>query len=273
MAVGGAVGALSGLAGYGFSVAGVAMGINGIVPGMLYGGVTGGITGAVAGGTTAALLGTDIGKGMKMGLITGAITGAIWGGIDGGMRANKSGTNMWWGSKIGYNRNKWSLAWWDKPNRAWSPIEYRLGTTSGSCFPTTMAGISKSYGHPEQNESFWIKQYELVTGKTFTNGTVINDADQLCEIVQSVGYEMNQIEVNEILSTMSGGDKVLVDAVLWKLNPDGSYNSHAMSVRSISEVPDVSFKMNLCNPETGFGFRIFNKNEIVKYGLQFFRIR
>jgi hypothetical protein len=270
MAIGGLVGGLSGFAGYGCALAGTAMQISGVGLGLLYGAASGALIGAAAGGTTAALYGTDFWKGVKMGAITGAITGVIFGGIDGGITANRNGRGIWWNNKIAYNRSKWSMAWWDRPDRAFSPIEYLKGTREGSCFPATMAGISKSYGNSEHNEDFWIAQYEKVTGLRFDKETVVSGNEQLCQIVNSVsGYDMNPITAEQVLSTMSGGDRVLVSARHY-LSPE---KSHAMSVRLISEVPDVSFNMTLSNPATGYGFRIFNKNEIWEYGLTFYRIQ
>ena len=214
-----------------------------------------------AGGTTAALLGTDFWTGVKAGAITGAITGAVFGGIDGGIRADKAGQGIWWGNKIGYNRSKWSLAWWDKPDIAWSSIERVAGKTLKSCVYAGMESISASYGLAEHNQEFWLEQTKNILNKPadFAGGVA---GKELTQVVESVdGYCIEQIKTNfpnapkEAFGTIQSGKQVGIGV---------NGEEHFMPVKQIKIWPDGKFQIKVMDPNGGI-MRIFNTYDYQGY--------
>ena len=109
---GGAIGALSGLAGVGIGQALASAGIGGVVGGAISGAATGAITGFSNGLTYSLISGASVEQAMnnagKQSLI-GLGTGALFGAIGGGFQAYMEHKNIWLGKDIAMGRTPWSF--------------------------------------------------------------------------------------------------------------------------------------------------------------------
>ena len=109
---GGAIGALSGLAGVGIGQALASAGIGGVVGGAISGAATGAITGFSNGLTYSLISGASVEQAMnnagKQSLI-GLGAGAFLGAIGGGIQAYTEHKNIWLGKGIAMGRTPWSF--------------------------------------------------------------------------------------------------------------------------------------------------------------------
>ncbi|MCD2424454.1 FG-GAP-like repeat-containing protein [Niabella pedocola] len=84
-----------------------------------------------------------------------ALSGFVYGGISGYNLANEHSKNLWWGSDVGYNRNKWSFFNSDIPDET---IDFRIPSVGSKlendCVPTTFAEIETRRGDARTYENF-----------------------------------------------------------------------------------------------------------------------
>jgi hypothetical protein len=113
--------------------------------------------------------------------------GFLSGGIAGYQLSNERGLNYWWGTKPGYRRTQWSLAWWDKPHvlkfRS-KPITDFQGTCINSSYLST-------HGQPKVT----------VSEENFIEVTELN-FDRIDELYKQ-GYTKIHLEVNDYTSVMN----------------------------------------------------------------------
>ena len=109
---GGAIGALSGLAGAGIGQALASAGIGGVVGGGISGAATGAISGFSNGLTYSLISGVPFEQAMKNAgkqSLIGLGTGAFFGAIGGGIQAYMEHKNIWLGKDIAMGRTPWSF--------------------------------------------------------------------------------------------------------------------------------------------------------------------
>ena len=109
---GGAIGALSGLAGAGIGQALASAGIGGVVGGGISGAATGAITGFSNGLTYSLISGVPFEQAMKNACkqsLIGLGTGAFFGAIGRGIQAYMEHKNIWLGKDIAMGRTPWSF--------------------------------------------------------------------------------------------------------------------------------------------------------------------
>lgn len=109
---GGAIGALSGLAGAGIGQALASAGIGGVVGGGISGAATGAISGFSNGLTYSLISGIPFEQAMKNAgkqSLIGLGTGALFGAIGGGFQAYMEHKNIWLGKDIAMGRTPWSF--------------------------------------------------------------------------------------------------------------------------------------------------------------------
>ena len=109
---GGAIGALSGLAGAGIGQALASAGIGGVVGGGISGAATGAISGFSNGLTYSLISGVPFEQAMKNAgkqSLIGLGTGALFGAIGGGFQAYMEHKNIWLGKDIAMGRTPWSF--------------------------------------------------------------------------------------------------------------------------------------------------------------------
>jgi hypothetical protein len=197
-----------------------------------------------------------------------AISGFASGAISGYNLSKEGGLNYWWGTKSenwGYNRDQWSLGWWDKPDVARSPINSVAGEFSNGCVPTGMQSISNSYGLTNQDQYFWKSEYQNYTGTPF-NGV---DPNKLEGFVESVnGYNVDKLtSTGDVFSNIMGGKRVGMGVA----NYGSSGANHFMVVKKMLSWPNGNFRMVMMNPDGGGLFTI-NKRNFFKYGPRFWSI-
>lgn len=109
---GGAIGALSGLAGAGIGQALASAGIGGVVGGGIAGAATGAISGFSNGLSFSLISGASFEQAMKNAgkqCLIGLGTGAFFGAIGGGIQAYMEHKNIWLGKDIAMGRTEWSF--------------------------------------------------------------------------------------------------------------------------------------------------------------------
>jgi len=195
-------------------------------------------------------------------------TGFAGGAYSGYGLAKEGGLNYWWGTKSenwGYNRDQWSLAWWDKPDVARSPIRSVAGEFSNGCVPTGMQAISDSYGLTNQDQYFWKTEYQNYTGTPF-NGVDPNKFEGFVEFVN--GYNVDNITgTGDVFSNIMGGKRVGMGVA----NYGSSGANHFMVVKKMLSWPNGNFRMVMMNPDGGGIFTI-NKRNFFTYGPRFWSI-
>jgi len=242
-------GGFTGLASYGIgqglSYAGAQF--TGALPGAAYGMMSGAIGGGLSGGLASFASGGDFWEGAKQGAISGGIIGGIGGGLQGYFDAYNAGNNIWWGTKQenwGYNRNQWSLAWWDKPDVVTSPIQAVEPKINSGCAVIGMESVSKSYGLTEQDQFFWKTKYENYTGLPFTG----IDASNFKNYVESVnGYSVDLINKDYIFSSLQAGKRVGIGIY------DENNAQHFMLVKQMKIWPSGKQMIKYWDPKGFFG--------------------
>ena len=98
------------------------------------------------------------------------IPGFISGSFSGGMLANEHGENIWWGNRIKYNRNKWSIINVDKPDYILSfNLPNDFSNDEQACVPITWAEIESYMG----GERSYI-DFRRISGYKNAHGTDIS---------------------------------------------------------------------------------------------------
>jgi len=148
-----------------------------------------------------------------------ALSGFASGAVTGYQLADVNGKNLWWGSEIGYNRNKWSFF----NSNVW---DYEIGfgipnvgsNSENDCVPTTFAEIERKRGGSRTYDDFkkstnyqqdvgvttTQKSYETLVNNTF------NDVQKLATSRERLAlfdpqYMQNAANNNEVFSVHFGG--------------------------------------------------------------------
>lgn len=259
---GAAAGAVAGATGYFAGGALVsALNIGGILPGIIAGGVSGAIGGGLSGGLTTWAVGGNFWDGAKKGAMIGAVSGALSGGVAGYNIAKANGLNYWWGSEPAKDRTQWSLAWWDKPDIATSPIPFVPGTIESGCVPAGMEAITKSYPNSDlkyikQDQYYWKTQYEFLTNENF-KGVSASDIEGLVD--QAGTRSLDPISSDYVLDNMAEGKRVAVGLT----NYNGNSN-HFMVIRKAKYWSNGNYRLTLMDPNGGTQYTL-TRNQYYKY--------
>ncbi len=123
-----------------------------------------------------------------------ALSGFVNGAITGYQLSGRNGTNYWWGSEIGYNRNKWSFFNWDVPDYI---IDFGIpnagSNSANDCVPTTFAEIetkrggSRTYNNFKNSTNYQENvgvsisgtDYERLVNRTFDNTIKLSRRDYI----------------------------------------------------------------------------------------------
>jgi hypothetical protein len=124
-----------------------------------------------------------------------------------------------------------------------------------------MESISKSYGHTEHNQSFWLEQSKIILDKPtdYTGGVAGKDLIQVIESVD--GYCAEPITTNfptaprEAFETIQNGRQV-------GLGTHGE--EHLMPIKQIKIWPNGRFQIKVMDPNNGM-MRIFNTHDYQGY--------
>jgi hypothetical protein len=168
-----------------------AMGVQGIIPGALVGGATGAATGGLTGGMTSWAMGNDFWDGAQQGAMIGGVTGMIGGGYQGFLNAKNNGLNYWWGSEVAYNRDEWSLAWWDKPDVV--RFDYEQAVSEGQDCMVLQALELESKAGGTRNRGFFINEL----GTDLDVGTKIK-RNEYSQIFHNLGFPNDKITYSKL---------------------------------------------------------------------------
>jgi RHS repeat-associated protein len=239
--VGAAVGGGAALAG-GFAATLIP---SGILPGI---GVGAG-TGALIGGTSNYLLnggnnliaGNNFNHDWKSSVISGAVFGGITGGIAGGIQgyqlAKARGLNLWYGSDIKHNRNQWSLAWWDKPDRIVFNGVRNTGIGEINCMAKSFQNM---YGGTEE---YW----DAFTNSGENLHTFQNIRSEGGNVMVYPGDNTQYITYENFLALEQSGGRSMITVQDYR----GYGEGHAMAVREVLYVPNKRFDVRVFDSYDG----------------------
>jgi hypothetical protein len=179
-----------------------------------------------------------------------AISGGISGGISGFTMSHNQGLNYWWGtdqSKWGYNRDQWSLAWWDKPDKIVFEEVKNRGAGQINCMARSFEDM---YGN---TEAYW---------DTYTNSgdnlhTMRNIRNGSGHVMQYPTNDPNYVNYDDILSLDQSGGRGMITFDNYRNSGQG----HAVAVKKILYVPGKRFDAVIFDPYNGSRFKMRNFNQ------------
>lgn len=174
------------------------------------------------------------------GAAMGGLGGAIGGGWQGYQNARDNGLNYFWGTKPdtwAYNRNQWSLAWWDKPE----VVKFKVHNYGAGILNCRAKALQNMYGGTE--EEWWQFSNKSSLDRDYIRAFRNKGAD----IMQYPVENNNYVNFNEISNLQKSGGK----AIYTVENYHGGLSGHAMTVRKIKYIPNKRFDLQIINPETG----------------------
>jgi len=177
------------------------------------------------------------------------ISGFINGAITGYQLADANGTNYWWGTEKanwGYNRNQWSIAWWDKPDKIVFEKVKNRGAGQINCMAKSFQDM---YGN---TEAYW---------DTYTNSgdefyTMQNIRNGGGHVMKYPGND-EHVTYNDILNLDQSGGRSMITVDNYRNSGQG----HAMAVKKILYVPGKRFHAVVFYPYDGSRFIIRNFNQ------------
>lgn len=140
-------------------------------------------------------------------------SGFASGAYSGYQLSDARGKNLWWGSEIGYNRNKWSFFNWDVPDYT---IDFGIpnvgSNLANDCVPTTFAeaeaiiGGARTYDDFKKITSYQDNvgvsisgtDYEKLVNNTFNNVQTLSRTDY--HNLFDAQYMRNSANSNEMFS-------------------------------------------------------------------------
>lgn len=192
-----------------------------------------------------------------------ALSGFASGAIKGYQLADVNGTNYWWGTEQanwGYNRNQWSIAWWDKPDRIVFEDVKNRGAGQINCMAKSFEDM---YGN---TEAHW---------DTYTNSgdnfhTMQNIRNGGGHVMQYPTNDPNYVNYNDILSLDQSGGRGMITFDNYRNSGQG----HAAAVKKILYVPGKRFDAVVFDPYNGsrFKMRNFNQGSTLGQNLRFWFI-
>ncbi len=192
-----------------------------------------------------------------------AIAGGISGGISGFTMSHNQGLNYWWGTepeRWGYNRDQWSLAWWDKPDEIIFEEVKNRGAGQINCMAKSFEDM---YGN---TEAYW---------DTYTNSgqeyhTMQNIRNGGGHVMKYPGNDPNYVNYNDILSLDQSGGRGMITLDNYRNSGQG----HAMAVKKILYVPGKRFDAVIFDPYNGrrFNMRNFDQGSGLGQNLRFWFI-
>lgn len=190
-------------------------------------------------------------------------TGFAGGAYSGYQLSKEGGLNYWWGTKSenwGYNRDQWSLACWDKPDRInFQDVQNRVAGEI-NCMAKSFQDM---YGNTEQ---YW---------DTYTNSG--DDLHTLDHIRADGGQAMKypgdnaQVTFDEISKLNQDGGRGMITLDNYRNSGSG----HAMALKKILYVPGKRFDALMFDPYNGGRYLIQNFNQGTTLGenLRFWFLR
>lgn len=191
-----------------------------------------------------------------------ALSGFINGAITGYQLADVNSKNLWWGSDIGYNRNKWSLFNWAVPDYT---IDFRISNAgsklANDCVPTSFAEIETKRGGSRTYDNFKNSSnyqedvgvsisrtnYEKLIHRTFSNTQTISNKDY--HKLFDANYMRNAAANNEVFSV--------------------HFSGHADNIRSLKVFTGLPSKNTLTFRQSSYNFNRSGKGVSV---MNIFRI-
>ncbi len=192
-----------------------------------------------------------------------ALSGFINGAITGYQLADVNGKNLWWGSEIGYNRNKWSFFNWDVPDYL---IDFGMPNVGSNldndCVPTTFAEIEAKRGGSRTYDDFkgisnyqenvgvatTQKGYETLVNKTFSNAQTLSRTDY--HNLFDANYMQNAANNNEVFSV--------------------HFRGHADNVRSLRVFTRAPYKNTLTFRQGSYNFTSSGQGVVIWNIFRFF---
>jgi RHS repeat-associated protein len=210
-----------------------------VMGGMIFGAASGALTGTLSAGINNSLSGRNFWDGAGKGAMWSSIFGGVSGGITGGIKAYNSGKNIWWGNKVGCQRNQWSFFNWDKINKAKSPIFSNPGDIKGGCVLACIDELTASLGdnNPEHDQYYYLERYKEYMYRVHHISKEVPftgiKGKYIKGFLEDLGFKVDQgVPVNKIFESMKNGDRILV--VVGDYVFQGKSQVHEMLVRSMS---------------------------------------
>ena len=211
----------------------------GVIPGAVNIMVPAAISGGITYGLNSAITGQPFDwKGFGLNVALAGLEGGIEGGYAALAYNNANPANLknvWWGGKIGQNRNQWSFYNWDAPDVYSSPVGDNFGKANGECMLRVDEEASRSYGLNKYDFKYWYNQNGCKLGVHATkaegliDGTGLFESDPLIISVDNGKTDLSSI-TNAILNDQrvivgfcsNGGEHaVMINKV--KIWPSGRY--------------------------------------------------
>jgi hypothetical protein len=166
--------------------------------------------------------------------LKGAASGAFTGGVNGYMQASANNRNYFWGTspnQWAYNRNQWSLAWWNKP-------DYITFTHDGNIYSDPELCWNKCLYYQYGNTiEYWNNLYEQP-------GTRIEKFRNLGWNVLRSDVTRDFINYNYILNHQNADGDIFYSVDNYRNLGD----PHIMSVKKVRYVPNSRFDIQVYDP-------------------------
>ncbi len=183
-----------------------------------------------------------------------AAIGFVSGAYSGYKISKAGGLNYWWGTpeeKWGHNRNQWSLAWWDKPDKI---IFEEVNNTGQGRINCMAKSFQNMYGDTEEYwDTYTNSGDDMHTMQTIRNGGG--------SVMQYSG-DNPQVTYDNILNLNQNGGRSMITVENYR----NSGEDHAMAVKKILYVPGKRFDAVIYDSYQGNRYKMKNFNRGTSLG-------